>query len=569
MKEILHSYFTIQYNKIELFKGVFLMKKISIFSFSLLIFSIITISFQNCAKNSFKVNNVLLSSSVFGAATDVLSKELPESRLNDIQSNYEQNGAIDPLNPIDSIGGIDNRKKVCFLDSAQKTFLKSGESREIPLDSTKWIPELCGTGVVERKLFGYSQNQICNDGTLEKGKTNQHLLLTEKCPVKRNEDPIQLSMKFEKYCVQAGGYGSNGSVSSTLAESDAVKMILLKNHPLQYLIGKSDVTSLLIAETILTTNVNYKSILSNSSINEISFTFNNLPDGKYSLYLYNPNFDNIPEGHILNPLQKKEVGSDKDLLFSYNNLFDSNYMGYYFVRKLSDKPINIIVENGSVINADYKNGDNSSVFNREVFVDRADKNRELCNSIGVHSPLIIDMRKEIKKDTTGIELTSQLNGILFDLLGLNSNPSPHSKKQISWISEPLKYMFLTLPNQEGKVLGINELFGNNTYGKDGKFAENGYLALAKFDENRDNIINKNDEVFSKLRLWTDLNKNGVSEATELFELSDSGVESISLNYNKNYIETDMYGNKTTMRSLVNFNNGAQRLIFDLWFKINQ
>lgn len=43
------------------------------------------------------------------------------------------------------------------------------------------------------------------------------------------------------------------------------------------------------------------------------------------------------------------------------------------------------------------------------------------------------------------------------------------------------YALLTLPDSQGRIAGIDQLFGDNTFGPDGAFAANGYAALAKYD----------------------------------------------------------------------------------------
>jgi hypothetical protein len=186
----------------------------------------------------------------------------------------------------------------------------------------------------------------------------------------------------------------------------------------------------------------------------------------------------------------------------------------------------------------------------------------------ISSPLVIDVRRELKKGSSGVNLTSQIKGVLYDIMGLNASPVAHDKKQISWFENPESFMLLALPNSEGQVNGINELFGNNTKGPDGRFPAHGYQALEKYDKNLDGKIDSRDPVFTKLRLWGDLNKNGSAEINELFTLDEIGLTLIDLEYDKNYIETDSHGNQTTMKSVVQFKNGAMRLIFDLWFKHN-
>jgi len=179
------------------------------------------------------------------------------------------------------------------------------------------------------------------------------------------------------------------------------------------------------------------------------------------------------------------------------------------------------------------------------------------------SPLIISMGSQAR----GIKLSAPLDGIQFDILGERSFPRAHDKKQISWFSESgHEYYFIVLPNSSGQVLGINEMFGDNTRGPDGKFSANGYLALAKHDDDKDSLITEDDEVYSKLRLWNDKNRDGIADSSELSSLKDKGLMVIDLNYDKRYKETDKYGNQTLMKSVAKAEDGKLHLMFDLWFR---
>jgi hypothetical protein len=181
------------------------------------------------------------------------------------------------------------------------------------------------------------------------------------------------------------------------------------------------------------------------------------------------------------------------------------------------------------------------------------------------SPLIIHLDEEGAK-FTGFKLSSPLEGVQFDILGEKSFPVAHAKKQISWLTESDSYYFLAKPNAQGEVLGANELFGNNTRGPDGRFAANGYKALAKFDKDKDKMITPNDAVYSELKLWRDDNLDGIAQAGELFSLEEKGVTAIDLRYDKRFKEEDQYGNRTMMKSVVQTKDGKLHLIFDLWFR---
>lgn len=174
-------------------------------------------------------------------------------------------------------------------------------------------------------------------------------------------------------------------------------------------------------------------------------------------------------------------------------------------------------------------------------------------------------------------MTAPESGAWFDILGLNA-PTPHQPVHVSWPDRGSRSdnYFLTLPWQSAEVLGIDQLFGNNTEGPDASrpFAQNGFKALEKYDGRRadgsvdsealDRRIDERDQVFGDLRLWHDVNGNGLAEYDELHTLDELGVVAIDLNYDPDYEESDEYGNRIKYKSTVDMRDGSLRLIFDLW-----
>ena len=92
-------------------------------------------------------------------------------------------------------------------------------------------------------------------------------------------------------------------------------------------------------------------------------------------------------------------------------------------------------------------------------------------------------------------------------------------------------------NGNGTIDSGRELFGDATVltrgAQAGQFATNGFEALADLDADAGNIadgeFDSNDAAFASVRLWKDLNQDGVSQAGELFTFAALGVKSINVN----------------------------------------
>ena len=99
-------------------------------------------------------------------------------------------------------------------------------------------------------------------------------------------------------------------------------------------------------------------------------------------------------------------------------------------------------------------------------------------------------------------------------------------------------------NRNGAIDTGRELFGVDTVKRDGSLASNGFDALADEDLNGDGLIDASDSVFSNLRIWRDLNQDGVSQAGELSTLEDNGIVSIAAQPASYYVWSDN-GNRIT------------------------
>ncbi|WP_460844414.1 beta strand repeat-containing protein, partial [Noviherbaspirillum agri] len=137
-------------------------------------------------------------------------------------------------------------------------------------------------------------------------------------------------------------------------------------------------------------------------------------------------------------------------------------------------------------------------------------------------PLTLDLDGD-GIETVGASLT---NPILFD------HDGDGVKRGTGWVKPDDGFLVIDRDGN-GKIDNGSELFGDSTPLYAGGTAKDGFAALAQEDTNADGLVSDLDVNFSNLRIWQDLNQDGVSQENELKSLSEQGILSINVQKSEN------------------------------------
>ncbi len=168
--------------------------------------------------------------------------------------------------------------------------------------------------------------------------------------------------------------------------------------------------------------------------------------------------------------------------------------------------------------------------------------------IRVYDPLALDLNHNGKIDTTNANTSSAF----FDM-------DNNGMSEITgWIDKE-DGLLVYDKNNNGKIDNINELFGNEN--------KDGYRELRELiNSNGDNVIDKNDTKFKDLKIWQDLNGDGISQNNELKTLDELNITSINLNSKNTNIDDN--GNNIFKTSTFT-QNGQEYLSGDVNFAVDK
>ncbi|WP_304441792.1 calcium-binding protein, partial [Limnohabitans sp. JirII-31] len=180
------------------------------------------------------------------------------------------------------------------------------------------------------------------------------------------------------------------------------------------------------------------------------------------------------------------------------------------------------------------------------------------NAETTKSPLVLDL------DGDGVETTlSSKTGVHFDL------DKSGFAEQAGWVGKDDGLLVRDL-NGDGKITHGGELFGNHTVLKSGSQAANGFEALKDLDDNNDGKVDANDSAYASLRVWKDLNSDGVTEDGELITLEQAGVQSLNVRYTDQGTSAtkDAQGNQHQQLGSYTKADGSTQQMDDVWFSVD-
>jgi hypothetical protein len=171
------------------------------------------------------------------------------------------------------------------------------------------------------------------------------------------------------------------------------------------------------------------------------------------------------------------------------------------------------------------------------------------------SPLVLDLNGD------GIFVSNVAGGVHFDLKGSGT------PLRTSWPVGGDDALLAFDRNGDGRITNGTELFGNAR-------ASNGFVALAALDTpaaggDGNGYVDEQDRLFDQLLLWTDLNRDGISQDDELASLESRGITAIALDH----VSTghlDQNGNHFAQLSQFVVNDSEQRTlgsVVDVWFRV--
>jgi hypothetical protein len=173
-----------------------------------------------------------------------------------------------------------------------------------------------------------------------------------------------------------------------------------------------------------------------------------------------------------------------------------------------------------------------------------------------HSPIVLDL------DGDGLTASAPHAGVRFDLFGVGASV------RTAWPTGGDALLAIDLDG-DGRIASGRELFGEATRGG----YSDGFAALAALDDwiaggNGDGVIDASDAAFSRLVLWRDADRDGVSDDGELAALWTEEIVALPLSHATSDAR-DAGGNAIRLVGSFLRASGDAGTMADVWFRIHR
>jgi hypothetical protein len=184
---------------------------------------------------------------------------------------------------------------------------------------------------------------------------------------------------------------------------------------------------------------------------------------------------------------------------------------------------------------------------------------------GVDTDINTNFRNALPPPARRDPLAIDLDGDGIETVGIAATPIlfDHNADGIrtgtGWVKADDAWLVLDRDGN-GLIDSGRELFGvdtllSGTPGVNAVYASTGFAALAALNSNGDGVFNSSDAAFTQVRLWQDLNQDGISQTTELFTLAQKNIASIGLTPTTGTVNMGN-GNTVTGQATVTRTNGT-------------
>ncbi|MBR6026511.1 MAG: hypothetical protein IK065_02805, partial [Neisseriaceae bacterium] len=250
----------------------------------------------------------------------------------------------------------------------------------------------------------------------------------------------------------------------------------------------------------------------NNQIDQASGYYNHIDDDEGNLQIINPSMPNFLDKE--DSKYNEDNNSDKQLSDQDNDDKKSNDNKQ---PELNEEDINKIKEFIESIENKFKGLlDNKFDWLPDEFKDRLGLNRN--GKFHIYDPLVLDLDGDGIKSSTGWVKAD--DGLL--VWDRNGDGIINNGSEIfgeDMFPQKINHTITNTSSSSGSNSSGSGMTVSGGQSNATTIIENdGFYALSQLDSNQDGVIDCNDQNFNQIKVWRDLNQDGISQTGELFTL---------------------------------------------------